>query len=161
MEVKWDSETFSILPQNYTESQPRRPCSGWRWTFHGPLNLEYITTPLNGITTQKTIFRLKVDVPWTSESRVHYHTTTRRHDPKDHLQGEGGGGMNLWNVGILPQHYTASQPRRPSSGWRWTFHGPLKRWYPITKLHGVTTQKILTLNITAVKVSKLTYWYCW
>jgi hypothetical protein len=21
--------------------------------------------------------------------------------------------MDLWNVGILPQHYTASQPRRP------------------------------------------------
>jgi len=23
------------------------------------------------------------------------------------------GSMDLWNVGILPQHYTASQPRRP------------------------------------------------
>jgi len=23
------------------------------------------------------------------------------------------GGMDLWNAGILPQHYTASQPRRP------------------------------------------------
>jgi hypothetical protein len=26
---------------------------------------------------------------------------------------EDGGTMDLWNVGILPQHYTASQLRRP------------------------------------------------
>jgi hypothetical protein len=26
---------------------------------------------------------------------------------------EDRGSMDLWNVGILPQHYTASQPRRP------------------------------------------------
>jgi len=30
-----------------------------------------------------------------------------------HLQGGDGGSMDLWNVGILPHHYTASQPRRP------------------------------------------------
>jgi hypothetical protein len=30
-----------------------------------------------------------------------------------HLQGEDGGGMDFWNVSFLPQHYTASQPRRP------------------------------------------------
>jgi len=30
----------------------------------------------------------------------------------DHIQGEEGGSMDLWNVGILPQHYTVSQPRR-------------------------------------------------
>jgi hypothetical protein len=24
-----------------------------------------------------------------------------------------GRSMHLWNAGILPQHYTASQPRRP------------------------------------------------
>jgi len=35
---------------------------------------------------------------------------------------------------FLPQHYTASQPRR------WRQHGwLLKRWYPTT-IHGVTTQ---------------------
>jgi len=28
-------------------------------------------------------------------------------------QPEDGGSMDLPNVGILPQHYTASQPRRP------------------------------------------------
>jgi hypothetical protein len=44
--------------------------------------------------------------------------------------------MDVWNVGILPQHDTASQPRR------WMQHGPLKRWYPTTTLHGVTTQKM-------------------
>jgi hypothetical protein len=41
----------------------------------------------------------------------------------------------------------------PSSGWRQ--HVPLKRWYPTTTLHGVTTQKTSTWNITAVKASKL------
>jgi len=30
-----------------------------------------------------------------------------------HLQGEDGGNMGLWHVGISPQHYTASEPRRP------------------------------------------------
>jgi len=29
------------------------------------------------------------------------------------LQSKHGGSMDHWNVGILPQHYTASQPRRP------------------------------------------------
>jgi len=26
---------------------------------------------------------------------------------------EDGSSMNLWNIGILPQHNTVSQPRRP------------------------------------------------
>jgi len=26
---------------------------------------------------------------------------------------EDGGSMHLWNTGILPQYYMASQPRRP------------------------------------------------
>jgi len=29
-----------------------------------------------------------------------------------HLR-EDGGSMDIWNFGILPQHNTASQPRRP------------------------------------------------
>jgi len=29
------------------------------------------------------------------------------------IHPENGGSMNLWNVGILPQHCMASQPRRP------------------------------------------------
>jgi hypothetical protein len=34
--------------------------------------------------------------------------------PREFLQKcEERGIMDLWNVGILPQHYTASQPRRP------------------------------------------------
>jgi hypothetical protein len=44
--------------------------------------------------------------------------------------------MDLWNVGFLPQHYTASQPRR------WRQHGPLKRWYPTTTLHCIIIQKM-------------------
>jgi hypothetical protein len=29
-----------------------------------------------------------------------------------YLHPEDGGSMDLWNVGIIPQHYTESQPRR-------------------------------------------------
>jgi hypothetical protein len=32
-------------------------------------------------------------------------------------------------------------------------HGPPKRWYPTTTLHGVTTQKTANSNFTAVKTS--------
>jgi len=57
--------------------------------------------------------------------------------------------MDLRNVGILPQHYTASQPRR------WRQHGPLKRWYPTTTLHGVTILKT-TWTFTNLKTLDLT-----
>jgi hypothetical protein len=40
--------------------------------------------------------------------------------------------------------------------WRWRQHGYLKGWYPTTTLHGVTTQKTSTWNITAVKASRPT-----
>jgi hypothetical protein len=50
----------------------------------------------------------------TSETLVSYRNTTRRHNPEDlYLPTEDGGSMDLRNVGILPQHYTTSQPRRP------------------------------------------------
>jgi len=34
---------------------------------------------------------------------------------------EYGGSLDLWNVGILQQHWTASQPRRPrlQIEWHW------------------------------------------
>jgi len=53
------------------------------------------------------------------------------------LHTEDGGIRDVWNVGILPQHYTESRCR-------WRQHGPLKRWYPTTTLHGMTSQKIST-----------------
>jgi hypothetical protein len=52
------------------------------------------------------------------------------------LHRKDGGSMDLWNVDILPQHYTASRPRR------WRQRRPLKLWYPTTTLHGITTQKM-------------------
>jgi hypothetical protein len=40
--------------------------------------------------------------------------------------------------------------------WRWSGQDPPKRWYRTTSLHGITTQKTSTWNITAVK-SKNSY----
>jgi len=69
------------------------------------------------------------------------------------------GCRDLWNVGIILQHYTSSQHIRLglessppwklqiTTTWRWRQLEPLK-------LHGVTTLKTSTWNITAVKASK-------
>jgi hypothetical protein len=59
----------------------------WRWRQHEPLKCWYPTTTLHGVTTQKTS-------TWN-------------------LHPEDGGSMELWNVGILPQCYTASPPKWP------------------------------------------------
>jgi hypothetical protein len=49
---------------------------------------------------------------------------------------EDGNSMVLRNIGILPHHYTASQPSR------WRQYGPPKHRYPTASLHGITTLKM-------------------
>jgi hypothetical protein len=72
------------------------------------------------------VFRLSRQWCFRSRSSVLWHSCS-----------VGGiGSMDLWNAGILLQHYTTSQPRR------WRRHGPLKCWYPTTTLHDITTQKM-------------------
>jgi hypothetical protein len=64
------------------------------------------------------------------------------------LHPEEGGSMDLRNVGILPQYYTASQPRR------WRQHGPPKHWYPYTTLHYTTPQGFITQKMEAAWTSE-------
>jgi len=44
---------------------------------------------------------------------------------------------------VFATHTWIAHRPRPSSGWRWRQHGPLKCWYP-TSLHSITTLKSMT-----------------
>jgi hypothetical protein len=48
----------------------------------------------------------------------------------------------------------------PSSRRRWRQHGPLKRWYPTTTLHGITIQKTLAWNILTSCLLSFKSAYC-
>jgi hypothetical protein len=67
-------------------------------------------------------FNFKYLVSWLKTCVIYYCISTDWPNTiKRHCAPEDGGSKDLWNFGILPQHYTASQPRR------WRQHGPLKR----------------------------------
>jgi len=77
---------------------------------------------------------------WYPIATLHGVTTQRTKD---------GGRMDLWNVGILPQHYWRHNPQDR----RWRQRGPLKRQYPTTTLRSVTSQKSSTWTFPVVETS--------
>jgi hypothetical protein len=81
-------------------------------------NVVILPQLLHGVTSQVHAVSLKMEAALLSETLVSYHITTRRHNPDPCCLSEGGGSMELWNIGILPQHYTASQPRSMLPLWR-------------------------------------------
>jgi hypothetical protein len=81
------------------------------------------------------------------------------------LYCEDGGSIELWNVGILPQHYMASQSRRPrletSPPWKARNSKPeivsLTKWNtrPQTSINDLSISGILTIyrNPTSLSLS--------
>jgi len=76
-----------------------------------------------------------LEAAWTPETLVlpQHYTASQPRRPRS----EDGGSMDLWNVcPTITLHDVTTQK---TSIWRFRQHGPLKRWYPTTTIHGVTT----------------------
>jgi hypothetical protein len=87
----------------------------------------YLTAPLNEFNSpfELQVHPIQVKVFWvvTPCSVVGYQPMFQRSMlPPSSGWSEDGGSMDLWNVGVLLQQYTASRPRRPrlesSSPWK-------------------------------------------
>jgi len=98
---RMDLWNVGVLPQHYTVSLPGNGDSMDLWNVG-------ILPPQEGISMDLwnwlVFYHLMMEAAWTSEMSVFHHNTTRHHNVVI------GGSMDLWNVGILPQHYTVSQP---------------------------------------------------
>jgi len=106
--------TFITIPYLWIQRQNKIFLNLWRYTFRWCLTERYATGS-GGITPR--ILDLAIRWGERSVSRSGRHTHRER-APGTYWIGDLVGpraGLNpgLWNVGILPQYYTASQPSRP------------------------------------------------
>jgi hypothetical protein len=126
MKAAWTSETLAwrYNPEDLDLNIGPRT-SPWRWWQHWPLKRWCPTTTIHDVITQKTW--TSVFGSCTSPWRWRRHGRLKRwytlHGVTSHktstwildraIHPEDGSSLDLWNLGILPQHYTASQPRKP------------------------------------------------
>jgi hypothetical protein len=94
-----------------------------------------VVTPCSGVVGYQS-FGGPCSLHLQSEVKLRYHNTntTRLHNPK----------TSTWQFCRRFEVFTAVKIQVKvfwPSPWRWRQNGSPKRWYPITILHGVTTQK--------------------